>query len=109
MKSWATTQTVTALSRMLRVSWSHPKACVSPCTSRASQLTGVSIYTFAVILTLPQAKGIATRRRLGKVKHLETRTLSVQDKVGEGVVLIRNERQQQRQYGGSWYEDFEWE
>ena len=25
MKSWATTQTVTALSRMLRVSWSHPK------------------------------------------------------------------------------------
>ena len=33
-----------------------PKACVSPCTSRASQLTGVSIYTFAVILTLPQPK-----------------------------------------------------
>ena len=40
------------------------------------------------------AEGIATRRRLGKVKHLETRTLSLQDKVGEGVVLIRNERQQ---------------
>ena len=31
---------------------------------------------------------IPTRRRLGKVKHLETRTLSVQDKVDVGVELI---------------------
>ena len=35
------------------------------------------------------AKGIATRRGLGKVKHLETRTLWVQDKVESGEVIMR--------------------
>ena len=54
------------------------------------------------------AEGIASCRRLGKFKHLETRTPSVQDEVDEGVMLIRNERQQQRQYVGSWCGDFEW-
>ena len=35
------------------------------------------------------AKGIATRRGVGKVKHLETRTLWVQDKVERGVIRMR--------------------
>ena len=35
------------------------------------------------------AKGIATRRGLGKVKHLETRTLWVQEKVESGEMIVR--------------------
>ena len=35
------------------------------------------------------AKGIATRKGLGKVKHLETRTLWVQDKIDEGIVVVK--------------------
>ena len=35
------------------------------------------------------AKGIATRKGLGKVKHLDTRTLWVQDKIDEGIVVVK--------------------
>ena len=34
-------------------------------------------------------KGIATRKGLGKVKHLETRTLWAQDKIDEGKVEVK--------------------
>ena len=35
------------------------------------------------------AKGITTGKGLGKVKHLETRTLWAQDKIDEGIVVIK--------------------
>ena len=35
------------------------------------------------------AEGIAMRKGLGKVKHLETRAIWVQDKVEDGTVLMR--------------------
>ena len=35
------------------------------------------------------AKGIATRKGLVKVKHLETRTLWAQDKIDEGKVVVK--------------------
>lgn len=35
------------------------------------------------------AKGFAARRCLGEVKHLETRTLWVQDKVESGEMIVR--------------------
>ena len=35
------------------------------------------------------AKGIATWKGLGKVKHLETRTLWAQDKIDEGIVVVK--------------------
>ena len=41
---------------------------------------------FAVVLETDSsaAKGIASRKGVGKVKHLETRTLWVQDQMSEG-------------------------
>ena len=35
------------------------------------------------------AKRIATRKRLGKVRHLETQTLRVQEKIDEGKVAVK--------------------
>ena len=89
IKSWASTQTVVALSSGEAEYYGVTKgAC------EAIGLKGIAAdmgLDLSIVLNTDSsaAKGIATRKGLGKVKHLETRTLWVQEKVDQGIIRVK--------------------
>ena len=62
--------------------------CEAPGTKGIAKDMGLD---FSIILStcFSVAKGIAIRKGLVKVKHLETRTLRAQDKIDEGKVVVK--------------------
>ena len=90
IKSWSTTQSVIALSSGEAEYYGVVKgACEGlGVIGLLADLTGM---TLSVELSTDSsaAKAIATRRGVGKVKHLETRTLWVQDQVDRGRIGLR--------------------
>ena len=89
LKSWATTQTVIALSSGEAEYYGLTKGIceaigIKGIAKDMGLNLGITLYTDS-----SAAKGIATRKGLGKIKHLETRTLWVQDKVDEGTVKVK--------------------
>ena len=90
VKSWSTTQTVVALSSGEAEYYGVAKgACeglgiVGLIEDMSGTRAKIDIATDS-----SAAKGIATRRGVGKVKHLETRTLWVQDQVERGRLRVR--------------------
>ena len=89
VKSWASTQTVVALSSGEAEYYGVAKgACEAIGIKGLASDMGVRL-SITMCTDSSAAKGIATRKGLGKVKHLETRTLWVQDKVDQGIIKIR--------------------
>ena len=90
IKSWATTQTVVAMSSGEAEFYGLTKgACEGlGAVGLVEDMTG-SRMVVEVATDSSAARGIATRRGVGKVKHLETKTLWVQDQVARGRVLIK--------------------
>ena len=90
IKTWSSTQTVVALSSGEAEYYGVTRgACEGiGILGLIGDLTG---HTMKINLStdLSAAKGIATRRGVGKVKHLETRTLWVHDQVDRGRLQIR--------------------
>ena len=88
LKTWATTQTVVALSSGEAEYYGVVKSmCEALGIKGIAKDTGLD---FSVTLSADSsaAKGIATGKGLEKVKHLETRTLWAQDKIYEGKVVV---------------------
>ena len=89
LKSWSTTQTVVALSSGEAEYYGAVKgACeaigiVGLIQDLRGQRTRIELSTDS-----SAAKGIATRRGVGKVRHLEVRTLWLQDQVDRGFVKM---------------------
>ena len=81
LMTWATTQTVVALS-----SGDAKYYLVANCMCEAVGIKGIAKD---MSTDSSAAKGIATRRGLEKVIHLETRTLWAQDKIDEGFVVVK--------------------
>ena len=89
LKTWATTQTVVALSSGEAEYYGVAKGlCEALGIKGIARDMGLDL-TIELLTDSSAARGIATRKGLGKVKHLETRTLWVQDKVDAGVVAIK--------------------
>ena len=89
LNTWATTQTVVALSSGEAEYYGVTKGMcealgIKGIAKDMGLNLGITLYTDS-----SAAKGIATRKGLGKVKHLETRTLWVQDKIDEGAVVVK--------------------
>ena len=83
MMGWTTTQTVTARS--------SGEAEYYGVTNILCQST--EINTLALIQSLPQPEASQTADVRTKLcMQFETRTLSVQDKIAQDVVLVRNDR-----------------
>lgn len=77
IKSWSTTQTVIALSSGEAEYYALVKA--------ASQALGLKVLQ--LVTDASAAKGIAARRGLGQVRHIETNQLWLQQKVHNGEIL----------------------
>ena len=89
IKSWASTQTVVALSSGEAEYYGVNKgACEAIGLKGIAGDMGLDL-NIVVNTDSSAAKGIATRKGLGKVKHLETRTLWVQEKVDQGTIKIK--------------------
>ena len=90
VKTWASTQSVVALSSGEAEFYGVVRgACEGlGVAALAEDLQGARM-TVGIGTDSSAAKGIASRRGLGKVKHLETRTLWLQDHVARGSVLVR--------------------
>ena len=89
VKTWASTQTVVALS-----SGEAEYYGVVNCMCEALGIKEIAKdmgLDFSITLSTDSsaAKGIATRKGLVKVKHLETRMLWAQDKIDEGKVVTK--------------------
>ena len=89
IKSWATTQTVIAMSSGEAEYYGVVKgACAAiGVVSLLHDLTGRRSHV-RVKTDSSAARGIAMRRGVGKVRHLEVRTLWLQDQVDRGLVQI---------------------
>ena len=89
IRSCSTTQTVIALSSGEAEYYGITKgACESIGVKGIASDLGVQLK-IRLHTDTSAAKGIAMRKGLGKVKHLETRTLWVQDKVEDGTIVMR--------------------
>ena len=90
IKSWSTTQTVVALSSGEAEYYGVTKGTCEAIgiVGLIEDLTGMRM-SIKLATDSSAAKGIATRKGVGKVKHLETRTLWVQDQVERGRVRIQ--------------------
>ena len=89
IKGWSTTQTVVALSSGEAEYYGVTKgACESIGLKGIAVDMGVNLG-IKIHTDSSAAKGIATRRGIGKVKHLDTRTLWVQDKIDKGIMSIK--------------------
>ena len=89
LKTWASTQTVVALSSGEAEYYGVVKGMCE-----ALRIKGIAKdmgLDFSITLSTDSsaAKVIATGKRLAKVKHLETRTLWAQDKIDEGTVVVK--------------------
>ena len=92
IKSWASTQGVIAFSSGEAEYYGVVKASSVALGTRAmfadmGVRVGVEIHTDATA-----AKGIASRRGLGKVRHLEVQYLWVQEKVANGTLTLHKVR-----------------
>ena len=90
IKTWSSTQTVVALSSGKAEYYGVTRgACEG--IGMLGLISDLNGHTMKINLSTDSsaAKGIATRRGVGKVKHLETRTLWVQDQVDRGRLQIR--------------------
>ena len=89
IKSWASTQTVIALSSGEAEYYGVVKgACESIGISSIVKDMGMNIQ-IVLHTDSAAAKGIASRKGIGKVKHLDTRMLWVQSKVDDQTLRIR--------------------
>ena len=88
LKSWSTTQTVVALSSGEAEYYGVAKgACEGiGIAGIIEDLTGIRMQ-IDMATDSSAAKGIAHRKGVGKVKHLETRTLWVQDQIARGRIV----------------------
>ena len=90
IKTWASTQTVVALSSGEAEYYGVTKgACEGLGIVGLLEDLGDQRVPVEVLTDSSAAKGIASRRGVGKVKHLETRTLWVQDQVDRGRIQMR--------------------
>ena len=89
VKSWSTTQTVVAMSSGEAEYYGAVKgACEGiGIAGLIWDLTGKHVK-LEVNTDSSAARGIAMRRGVGKVRHLEVRTLWLQDQVDRGIVMI---------------------
>ena len=89
LKSWSTTQTVVALSSGEAEYYGVAKgACEGiGIAGIIEDLTGIRMK-IEMATDSSAAKGIAHRKGVGKVKHLETRTLWVQDQIARGRIKL---------------------
>ena len=89
LKTWATTQTVVALSSGEAEYYGVAKGlCEGLGIKGIARDMGLDL-SIELFTDSSAAKGIATRKGLSKVQHLETRILWVQDKVDAGLSSSR--------------------
>ena len=90
LKSWSTTQSVVALSSGEAEFYGVVKgACEGLGVSGLLEDLGRSGMSIVLATDSSAAKGIASRRGVGKVRHLETRTLWIQDHVTSGRIRMK--------------------
>ena len=90
IKNWATTQTVVALSSGEAEYYGMTKsACEGLGVMCLMEDLGGLRMQIVLETDSSAAKGIASQKGVGKVKHLETRTLWVQDQVERGRLKIK--------------------
>ena len=89
IKSWATTQTVVALSSGEAEYYGITEGACESIGLRGIATDMNLKMKIKVHTDSSAAKGIATSRGLGKVKHLDTRALWVQQKVEDGTIHVR--------------------
>ena len=88
MKTWSTTQSVIALSSGEAEYYGLVKG-VSQGLGVKAMLKEAGVEAGVVVKTdASAAKGIASRRGMGKVRHIEVNQLWVQDMVARGIVKI---------------------
>ena len=89
LKTWATTQTVVALSSGEAEYYGVAKGmCEALGIKGIAKDMGLDL-SITLSTDSSAANGIATGKGLGKVKHLETRTLWAQDKIDNGIVVVK--------------------
>ena len=90
VKTWSTTQAIVALSSGEAEFYGLVKgACEAIGVAGLLEDLGRSRPRIILCTDSSAAKGIASRRGVGKVKHLETRTLWIQEHVGSGSIQLR--------------------
>ena len=89
LKTWASTQTVVALSSGEAEYYGVVKGMCEALGIKSNAKDMGLDFSITLSIDSSAAKGIATRKGLGKVKHLETRTLWAQDKIDEGKVVVK--------------------
>ena len=92
IKTWSTTQSVIALSSGEAEYYGLVKGASQGLEMRA-MLTELGVESKVVVQTdASAAKGIALRRGMGKLRHIEVNQLWVQDKVAKGEVNKQKDR-----------------
>ena len=87
IKRWATTQTVIAMSSGVAEYYGVVKgACEAVGIESLLQDLSGRRSNARVSTESSAARGIAMRRGVGKIRHLEVRTLWLQDQVGRGLI-----------------------
>ena len=89
LKTWASTQTVVALPSGEAEYYGVVKGMCEALGIKGIGKDRGHDFSITSSTDSSAAKGIATRKGLEKVKHLETRTLSAQDKIDEGIVVVQ--------------------
>ena len=89
LKTWASTQTVVALSSGEAEYYGVVNGMCEALGNKGIAKDMGLDFSITLSTDSSAAKGIATRKGLGKVKHLETRTLWAQDKIDEGIVVVK--------------------
>ena len=88
VKTWSTTQSVIALSSGEAEYYGLVKATSHSLGMQAiAKDMGIDVNIF-VYTDSSAAKGIASRRGLGKMRHIEVNQLWLQDKVAEGIIKV---------------------
>jgi hypothetical protein len=89
LKSWSTTQQVIALSSGEAEYYSMVRGgSMGLGIKSMSEDMGVSLKGVVIKTDASAAKGIASRRGLGKVRHIDVSQLWLQDRVGKGDIVI---------------------
>ena len=89
LKTWASTQTVVALSSGEAEYYGVVKGMCEALGIKGIAKDMALDFSITLSTDSSAAKGIATGKGLGKVKHLETKTLWAQDKIDEGKVVVK--------------------
>ena len=89
IKSWASTQTIVSLSSGEAEYYGIVKGTCEAIGLQTLWKDFGDAYAIRMHTDSSAAKAIATRRGVGKVKHLDTRSLWIQDKVDSGAVTAK--------------------